>query len=68
MSNLKNIILYSNTLIQYNTYTIDEIVNKIFSELKLREWEGNILKLPTGKYSKENLPPNIILPKIRLAV
>ena len=25
--------------------------------MKLREWEGNILKLPTGKYSKENLPP-----------
>jgi type III restriction enzyme len=46
-----------NTLIHYNTYTIDEIVNKIFRELKLREWEGNILKLPTGKYSKENLPP-----------
>lgn len=46
-----------NTLIQYNTYTVEEIVNKIFSELKLRQWEGNILKLPTGKYSKENLPP-----------
>lgn len=46
-----------NTLIHYNTYTVDEIVNKIYNELKLREWEGNILKLPTGKYSKENLPP-----------
>lgn len=46
-----------NTLIHYNTYTIDEIVNKIFAELKLREWEGKILKLPTGNYSKENLPP-----------
>lgn len=46
-----------NTLIHYNTYTINEIVNKIYNELKLREWEGNILKLPTGKYSKENLPP-----------
>ncbi|MGI8580749.1 MAG: DEAD/DEAH box helicase [Chitinophagaceae bacterium] len=46
-----------NTLIQYNTYTVDEVVNKIFSELKLREWEGKILKLPTGNYSKEKLPP-----------
>jgi len=46
-----------NTLIHYNTYTVDEVVNKIFSELKLREWEGKILKLPTGIYSKENLPP-----------
>lgn len=46
-----------NTLIYYNTYTIDEIVNKIISELKLRKWEGNILKLPTGMYSKKKLPP-----------
>lgn len=46
-----------NTLIHYNTYTIDEIVNKISAELKLREWEGKILKLPTGNYSKEKLPP-----------
>ena len=53
-----------NTLIHYNTYTVDEIVNKIFSELKLREWEGNILKLPTGQYSKKNLPPKDEIKKI----
>lgn len=53
-----------NTLIHYNTYTIDEIVNKIFSELKMREWEGNILKLPTGQYSKKNLPPKDEIKKI----
>ncbi|MDZ4172761.1 MAG: DEAD/DEAH box helicase family protein [Methanobacteriaceae archaeon] len=46
-----------NTLIQYDTFTIDWIVNKIHDELKLREWEGKILKLPTGNYSKEKLPP-----------
>jgi type III restriction enzyme len=46
-----------NTLVHYNTWTIDQVVNKIFDELKLREWEGKILKLPTGNYSKENLPP-----------
>lgn len=54
---LANKISSKNTLIHYNTYTIDEIVNKIFDELKLREWEGKILQLPTGNYSKENLPP-----------
>ncbi|MCG2736181.1 MAG: DEAD/DEAH box helicase family protein [Candidatus Methanoperedenaceae archaeon] len=54
---LANKISSKNTLIHYNTYTIDEIVNKILDELKLREWEGKILKLPTGSYSKENLPP-----------
>lgn len=56
-TSLSGEISAKNTLIHYNTYTVEEIVNKIFSELKLREWEGNILKLPTGKYSKDNLPP-----------
>ena len=55
-----------NTLIHYNTYTIDEIVNKIINELKLREWEGKILKLPTGDYSKDKLPPKDELKKIIL--
>ena len=54
------------TLIQYNTYTVDEVVNKIQEEFKTREWEGKILKLPEGEYTKNNLPPknelkNIIL-------
>ena len=52
------------TLIHYNTYTIDETVNKIYNELKIRDWEGKILKLPTGNYSKENLPPKDEIKKI----
>ncbi|MBN1970069.1 MAG: DEAD/DEAH box helicase family protein [Candidatus Delongbacteria bacterium] len=53
-----------NTLILYNTFTIDWTVNKIHDELKLREWEGKILKLPTGDYSKEKLPPKDEIRKI----
>ena len=53
-----------NTLIHYDTYSVDEIVNKIFSELHIREWEGKILKLPTGNYSKANLPPKEEIKKI----
>ena len=52
------------TLINYNTYTIDEIVNKIHNELKVRDWEGKILKLPTGNYSKYELPPKEEIKKI----
>lgn len=52
------------TLIHYNTYTIDEVVNKIHNELKIRNWEGKILKLPTGNYSKEKLPPKDEIKKI----
>jgi type III restriction enzyme len=46
-----------NTLVHYNTWTLEQVANKIYDELKLREWEGKILKLPTGNYSKANLPP-----------
>jgi type III restriction enzyme len=52
------------TLIHYNTYTIDEIVTKIHNELKIRDWEGKILKLPTGNYSKDKLPPKEEIKKI----
>lgn len=52
------------TLINYNTYTLDEVTSKIHNELKIRNWEGKILKLPTGNYSKEKLPPKDEITKI----
>ncbi|MCK5599825.1 DEAD/DEAH box helicase family protein [bacterium] len=56
-TNLKGKIKSKNTLIEYNTYTVEEIANKICEEFKTREWEGQILKLPEGSYTlKENLP------------
>lgn len=56
-----------NTLIEYGTYTVDEITNKIFGEFKTREWEGQILKLPKGSYPlKEKLPPKDEIKKIIL--
>ncbi len=56
-TDLSGKISSKNTLISYNTYTIEEVVNKIFDEFKIREWEGKILRLPEGYYTKENLPP-----------
>jgi type III restriction enzyme len=57
--------IYSkNTLIEYNTYSIDEIVNKIYEEFKTREWEGRILKLPEGEYTKNELPPKEEIKKL----
>lgn len=53
-----------NTLIEYNTYSIDEIANKIYEEFKTREWEGRILKLPEGEYTKNELPPKDVIRKI----
>ncbi|MEH7302258.1 DEAD/DEAH box helicase [Neobacillus drentensis] len=63
-TNISGDVDLKNTLIHYDTFTIDEIVNKIINELKLRQWEGKILKLPTGDYSKEKLPPKEEIKKI----
>jgi len=57
-------IYAKNTLIEYNTYSIDETVNKIYEEFKTREWEGRILKLPEGEYTKNELPPKDVIRKI----
>jgi len=66
-TDLSGKISSKNTLIGYNTYTVDEITNKIFNEFKTREWEGQILKLPEGSYTlKEKLPPKDEIKKIIL--
>lgn len=65
-TDLKGMISSKRTLIQYNTYTVDEVVNKIYDEFKTREWEGKILKLPEGQYTKNDLPPKSELRKIIL--
>jgi type III restriction enzyme len=53
-----------NTLIEYSTYTVDEVVNKIYEEFSTREWEGRILKLPDGQYTKNDLPPKYVIKNI----
>ena len=63
-TNLRGDISHKRTLIDYDTYTVNEIANKIYSDLAVREWEGKILKLPTGQYSKENLPSKYEISKI----
>ena len=44
--------------IKLRTKTVDEVLNKIFHEFRLRDWETKILGLGDNVvYSKENLPP-----------
>lgn len=57
-------IFSKDTLVEYNTFMVDEIVNKIYEEFKTREWEGKILKLPEGEYTKNQLPPKEVIKKI----
>ena len=63
-TNLAGDVYSKNTLIEYNTSTVEEIVNKIYEEFKTREWEGKILRLPEGEYTKNDLPPKDTLRKI----
>lgn len=65
-TDLTGSISFKKTLVQYKTYTVEEVVNKIINELKVRDWEGKILKLPTGDYSKNKLPSKQVITKIIL--
>lgn len=52
--------------IEYGTWSVDEIVDKIYDEFEIRDWEGRILQLGKDKYTQNHLPPknkikNIIL-------
>lgn len=61
---LRGNIELKSTFIEQETFTIDEIVNKIYQEFKIREWEGKMLKLPEGTYTKDSLPPKAEIKKI----
>lgn len=58
----ENLVTGKNRNIEYNiklrTKSVDEVLDKIFREFKLRDWETRILGLGDDKvYSKEDLPP-----------
>ncbi len=44
-------------LIEYGTLTVQEIVDRIYDEFEIRDWEGKILQLGKEQYTKNNLPP-----------
>ncbi len=52
--------------IKYDTYSVDEIVDKIYDELSVRFDEGKILNIDIEKYSKENLPKREVVENIIL--
>ena len=53
---LKGGIMRKTTIIQKETYTIDEVVAKIVDTFKTRDFEAKI-RFPKGTYTKEHLPP-----------
>ena len=46
-----------NYAIRNITWTIDEVIDKLFEEFEQREWEGKTLKLGDSEYTKNSLPP-----------
>ena len=47
--------------IEYETYSVDEIVDKIYDELSVRFDEGKILNIDVEQYSKKNLPKREVI-------
>ncbi len=53
-----------NYAIRNITYTIEEVIDKLYEEFEIREWEGKTLKLGETEYTKNNLPPRDVIEKI----
>lgn len=52
--------------IEYETYSVDEVIDKIYDELSVRFEEGKILKIDVDQYSKDNLPKREVIEKLIL--
>lgn len=46
------------------TWTIDEVVDKLYEEFEQREWEGKTLKLGKDEYTQNSLPPRDVIEEI----
>ncbi len=52
--------------IEHETFSVDDIVDKIYDELSVRFAEGKILNIDVEQYSKENLPKREVIEKLIL--
>ena len=52
-----SLVREKNYAIEYNTWTIEDVLDKIYEEFQIRDWEGRILQLGEDQYTKNNLPP-----------
>ena len=53
-----------NYAIEYETYSIEKVIDKMYDEFEIRDWEGKILKLGETEYTPNNLPPRDIIKNI----
>lgn len=52
--------------IEHETYSVDEVIDKIYDELSVRFDEGKILKIDVEQYSKDNLPKREVIEELIL--
>ena len=53
-----------NYAIRRATWTIDQVVDKLFEEFEQREWEGKTLRLGEEEYTQNALPPRQVIEDI----
>ncbi|OJF75664.1 MAG: restriction endonuclease subunit R [Treponema sp. CETP13] len=53
-------------VIENETFSVDEIIDKIYDELQVRFDEGKILNIDVEQYSKNNLPKREVIEKLIL--
>lgn len=46
-----------NYAVEYESYTVSDVLDKLYIEFEIRDWEGRVLQLGATEYSKNNLPP-----------
>lgn len=53
-----------NYIIEYKSRSIDEVVESLYREFEIRNWEGKVLKLTNADYTQDNLPPKATIKEI----
>jgi len=61
---IKGSVRRKKTKVSYNTWSIDDVVNQLLNDLRIRDWEGAILKLDHKTYDKERLPSREVICKL----
>lgn len=46
-----------NYVIEYGTWSVQDVVDRIYEEFEIRDWEGRILQLGKEQYTQNSLPP-----------
>jgi type III restriction enzyme len=56
--------IYKEYQIIKDTVAIDEVLDKLYDDFVQRDWEGKILKLSSGEYTQNTLPPMHVIKNI----